>query len=480
MLSPEEKKIAEYGKAQGKTKEQVAEAISKYRVTQTLKTKEPKDDGLLSRIGSDIKQRGENVYNEVTNPTQNPLLSGIKATGEAFGAIGDVAGEVLKSTPVVGKVVNFIGKGIKKGFDTTTNKIADTKLFREASQYPEQTKVLEDFLQAGGSLGEIANNIILAKGVSDTATGIANTAKAGFNKTLQGTTQVKKALTPTPAQIATERQAKMTKGLSEQNVRLKTADKAFTKNTITRPSPDGKKVTITPIDTFVKNDIAPVIEKGSIQMGDYKTGTGELGKIKTKVANLDTQIESKMKGNTTPIDLNEMEFRAFEKVMKNEDFRLSGTVGSNVSKLEAKFKDFRNTYGDTISAQEVNKMRKNANYDFDPETQDISRIIGDTSRDYVYKASPEAQKLLLEQGELLSAKKYAEVINGTKVTGGKLGNMALRTAGAIAGTTIKELPVVGPVIGMIGGEFAARALQQAQFKSLWTELRALLAKSGQK
>lgn len=213
-------------------------------------------------------------------------------------------------------------------------------------------------------------------------------------------------------------------------------------------------------------------------MGDYKLGTGELGKIKTKVSELDIQIDSKMKGNKTPISIDEMEFRAFEKVMKNEDFRLSGTVSANVAKLEAKFKDFKNTYGETLSAEEVNKMRKNANYDFDPETMDISRIIGDTSRDYVYKASPEAQKLLLEQGELLSAKKYAEAINGTKVTGGRLGNYVMRGIGAGMGATVKELPVVGPVLGMIGGEFVARGMQQAQFKSLWTELRALLVKEA--
>ena len=178
-----------------------------------------------------------------------------------------------------------------------------------------------------------------------------------------------------------------------------------------------------------------------------------------------------------------MEFKAFENVMKNEDFKLSGTVGQQVARLEAKFKDFKSTYGKTISAEEVNKMRKAANYDFNPDTQDISRVIGDTARQYVYKANPKAQALLQKQGELLAARKYAEVINGTKVTGGRLGNMAMRTAGAVAGSTIQNLPVVGPIIGMAGGELAARALQQSQFKSLWTELRAKLVKdatSGQK
>lgn len=463
MLTPEELKIAEFGKAQGKTKEQVAEAISKYRATQVVKEKEqPKESGMGNDIkdaftsGVDYIKQGQQDASQTNNP--------IKKTEAGLKMVGGVLQSAFSP---LAPVTKYLGKGI----DYVADKVSDSSAvqkFARTDTGKMTSRIAEDVVNTSSGLGFIG-------GLKLSKTGAVKTN----NAVKTGVKNVTTTLTPTPAQIALERQAKMTKGLSEQNVRLKSADKAFTKNTINRPTPDGKgKITITPIDTFVKNNIAPVIEKGSIQMGDYKLGTGELGKIKTKVSELDTQIDSKMKGNTTPISLEEMEFRAFEKVMKNEEFRLSGTVGTNVAKLEAKFKDFKNTYGETLSAEEVNKMRKNANYDFNPETMDISRVIGDTSRDYVYKASPEAQKLLLQQGELLSAKKYAEVINGTKVTGGRLGNYVMRGVGAGMGATVQQLPVVGPLLGMIGGEFVARGMQQAQFKSLWTELRALLAKEA--
>jgi hypothetical protein len=463
MLSPEELKIAEFGKAQGKTREQVMEAISKFRATQAVATKEtpqPTDTvgGDISSAftsGIDYINQGRKEAGETNNP--------IKKTEAGLKMVG---GALQSAFSPLAPVTKYLGKGV----DYLADKISENKGVQDfaMSDAGKMTaRIAEDVMNTSAGLSVVGGG----KGVRAGAGVASDTLKSGLGK-------LKTELTPTAEQIAKERQVKMTQGLSEQNVRLKSADRAFNKNTINRPTPDGKKITITPIDTFVKYNIAPVIEKGSIQMGDYKLGSGELGKIKTKVSELDTQIESKMKGNTTPISIDEMEFRAFEKVMKNEDFRLSGTVSANVAKLEAKFKDFKNTYGETLSAEEVNKMRKNANYDFNPETMDISRIIGDTSRDYVYKASPEAQKLLLEQGELLSAKKYAEAINGTKVTGGKIGNYVMRTVGAGIGSTVQQLPVIGPVLGMIGGEFVARGMQQAQFKSLWTELRALLAKEA--
>jgi uncharacterized protein YqgC (DUF456 family) len=96
----------------------------------------------------------------------------------------------------------------------------------------------------------------------------------------------------------------------------------------------------------------------------------------------------------------------------------------------------------------------------------------------VYDAVPDdaIRKLLIKQGELLSARNYAEKINGSKVTGGRLGNYAMRTGGAVLGSTVASAPIVGPALGMVGGEAIARLMQQGQFKSAWTELRSLIAK----
>ena len=313
-------------------------------------------------------------------------------------------------------------------------------------------------------IGNVASFIPVGKG-----------AQIGGKATLNAVDDLR----PTAEMIASERRAKMTSGLEEQNTRLKSADKSFNKNTITRTDPKtNKKVTITPIDTFAKYNIAPVIENGSIQMGDYKLGTGELGKIRTKVSDLDAEIDTKLKNSGEKISLAKMEARAIQNAVMNEDFQQAGTVSQNIARIEARFNDYQMTYGDELDIAEINNIRKTANKDWNPDTQDVSRVVGDTAREYVYKSSPDnAVKILLQQqGELLSAKKYAETINGTKVTGGRLGNYAMRTGGAIIGATIPNVPIVGPVIGMLGGEALARGLQQSQFKSLWTELRALIAK----
>ena len=99
MLTPEEIKIAEFGKANGKTTEEVLGAIAKYRQSKSVTTKETPKKDFLQRVISDIQTRGSNVVDEITNSNQNPLLSGIKATGQAFSAVGDVANETIQSVP---------------------------------------------------------------------------------------------------------------------------------------------------------------------------------------------------------------------------------------------------------------------------------------------------------------------------------------------------------------------------------------------
>jgi hypothetical protein len=278
------------------------------------------------------------------------------------------------------------------------------------------------------------------------------------------------------------RAEKIKSGYEEQNTRLKTVDKSFNENTKTYKNEDGTTQKVTPIETFEKHNITPVIDKGSIQMGSYKTGEGALGKIREKVADLDSQIDIKIKESSTGkgVPLDEFKNNAIKEIMNDPNLKRSGKVASTVKKLETVFEDYKNSYGDVLQETEINAIRKVMNADWSPETVDVSRVIGDTAREIVYNVTPDkiTKTLLRQQGELLSAKKYAETLNGTKVVGGKLGNMALRGTGAIIGSTVKNAPVVGPVLGMLGGEYAARVLQQSQFKSLGAETKALFQRSN--
>lgn len=133
-----------------------------------VKTTAPSGPGFASRVGADINARGAKVAEEIGNPDQNPILSGVKAAGNAAGAVTDVVGEGLTSLEhgiesVVGKPKpDFKPPG--GNLPSIVEQLSNTKLFREASQYPEHTKVLEDWLQGGKSLGDIANAILTGEG----------------------------------------------------------------------------------------------------------------------------------------------------------------------------------------------------------------------------------------------------------------------------------------------------------------------------
>jgi hypothetical protein len=280
--------------------------------------------------------------------------------------------------------------------------------------------------------------------------------------------------------VPTLRNEAMTKGLQEQNSRLKSVGNSFKENTKTITQPDGTKTTVTPADTFTKYGIKPEVTKGTIDMGDYKTGTGALGEIKTQVQNLDSAIDSQLESSGKILDLEQLKNEAIAQAKADPTLKRQGAVSSTVAKLESRFNDYQASYGDMLDIKELNEIRKVANQDYTAETHDASRVVGDVARKQVYDATPDqaVKGLLQEQGSLLSAKDYAEKLNGTKVKGGRLGNYALRTAGAIIGSTVDKMPVAGPLLGAMGGEYLARGLQASQFSSPLAEAKAAIQKIG--
>jgi hypothetical protein len=470
------------------------ELLEKHGVTadkvKTVSTSTPlpteQENTIRSRVGNVITNAGQNVRQAIQGEGQyagqSPITRGLEATASAFNAVPQT---VIASSPEpVRQGVEKISEVVGKGFNALTQLIgSNPELQKWTQEHPDATNKLIEISQGAVSAGQIAGTILGADKTAKTLQTGVDLAGKVTNKITQSSKEAfgeMGELRPTTQQIAIERGAKIRKGFEEQNTRLKSADASFNKNTITRKLPDGTKEVVTPIDTFAKHDIAPVIEKGSIQMGDYKTGTGPLGKIKEKVSALDNEIDTKLVNSGQKINLVELEKQALEAVKNNADLRQAGTVSSTMEKLKARFEDYRMSYGDDLDVAELNNIRKVSNRDWNVDTQDVSRVVGDVARNRVYDAVPDdaIRKLLLEQGELLSARNYAEKINGSKVTGGRVGNYVMRTGGAIIGSTVEKAPVIGPVAGMLGGEAIARLMQQSQFKSAWTELRSLIAKEN--
>lgn len=465
------------------------------------------DQGIARKLGSDISG-GADQYSQGVNQANTATTLGGKAKGivsatggllkSAYRTAGDFAGNLFAPVGAaigatgINPVINAV---VDKGFNQKGGLI-DT-----VSNNP----TVQKFAMANPNAGEDFNrglnlafastdrsNIEPSTALSRTKTQVNNAANA-MTEPIKNTVnsmsaKVKNSSVGTKANdmmgtsksVEQMRADRIKSGYEEQNTRLKSADRSFNKNTKSYKGEDGTVRKVTPIDTLMKHNVTPTIEKGSINMGDYKTGEGALGKIKEKVSSLDEQIDGHLSDDSSKIKLDDFKNKAIEQIKKDSALKQSGKVQSTIDKLGSVFDDYKNSYGETLSEKEINAIRKVMNQDYHPDTMDVSHVLGDTARKIVYDSTPnaEAKNLLREQGELLSAKKYAESIHGTKVTGGRLGTMAMRTGGAIIGSTLHNLPIIGPLAGMLGGEAMGRAMQQTQFKSPIAEGRALLQRSN--
>jgi hypothetical protein len=372
----------------------------------------------------------------------------------------DIAGNVAQNAALMvpagelgagASALTKIGQGIKVGATTGALQGAGSAL-----QNQEDLSGVVGSAAQGAAVGGVLGGVVPAavSGVSKGADYVGNIV----NK-----------------DVATLRAEKIAQGLTEQNSKLKTAQKAFDNNTITRTM-DGTKQTITPIDTIGKYNLTPEVKNGSLLTGHNIT------QIDDHLDNLDTTITDSLKGTGKTISIDELKAEAKKAAENNPILREAGKVKSTLAQVNNRIEDFAASYGDNIPIETVNKIRIRANRDFSPDTADASLVLGDVGRSIVHNATGDnsVKKLLQEQGNLLAAKKYLNTINGTKVSHGSIGKYALRTIGAVIGSTVEKAPVVGPLAGAFGGEAVARGLQQAQFKSAGVETKALLQKAFSK
>jgi hypothetical protein len=301
--------------------------------------------------------------------------------------------------------------------------------------------------------------------------------------------KVVKAVTPDiiSKDAVTLKAERIRKGFETQNNNLKSVGNSYKKNTKTYTLDDWTKQTVTPVDTIAKYDISPEITDKTIKMWDYKaTKEGALWKIQENIEMIGDEIDSTLVATGKKVRLSDMKQKAINAVKNDPELKQAGKVSSTLKKLEDRFDDYEISYWDELDITEVNNIRKVANKDWSPDTQDVSSIVGDVSRDIVYNSTDDlyVRNLLREQWNLLAARKYAEVINGTKVRWWRLWDLvsggAWAVAGAVAGTMI-PIPVVWPAIWAAVWQQAwsrlSKLFSAGQFKSPTAEFKWLFSKS---
>lgn len=144
MLTPEEQKIAEYGKAQGKSREEVLQALSRYRSSQ--QTPAPATGtGFLTGVKQDFNKRVDTAANAQVSAlqgNQSDASAALQTIGQGAGFVGDLTTRALGAvTP------DFIKKPLKAGIQkvAATESVQDmTDRYSEwKAQNPEAAANLE-------------------------------------------------------------------------------------------------------------------------------------------------------------------------------------------------------------------------------------------------------------------------------------------------------------------------------------------------
>ncbi len=129
------------------------------------KTVTAQNPNVIERVSSTISDAGSNVSDAIKGEGeysgQSPARRAVESTASAFGAIPKVAVDIMPEN--VRKVVSKIGDFLGKGFKAVTDEIADTKLFKEAVQYGDTSK-LEEVLGTVSAGGELAGSILAVEG----------------------------------------------------------------------------------------------------------------------------------------------------------------------------------------------------------------------------------------------------------------------------------------------------------------------------
>lgn len=129
---------------------------------------------LGDKIANDLKNRGTSAANDITNPQEgNALTRGVKAAGEAFGGITDVATEGLKSV---------IPQAIQDNFMKVPQRVTDAQNAKDnapanplqkaiaswAQQHPDAYNGLKNTLESLSAGGQIAGTVAAGEAVPDT------------------------------------------------------------------------------------------------------------------------------------------------------------------------------------------------------------------------------------------------------------------------------------------------------------------------
>ncbi len=225
-----------------------------------------------------------------------------------------------------------------------------------------------------------------------------------------------------------------------------------------------KKVAVSnPLKTMIERKLIPEVKNGRTDT------TAIIQKLNDELGSMG-KLRKEELPDSISIPITKFKEAAIQAVKSSKQLKESGSVNNTLNKLDLIFDSYKDSYGSDIPLSILDDIRIRMNTKFNPELNDAYRMVGNASRELLYDLAPKTRAMLQKEGEIISARNFADKLNNRIVKGGRLGNYFASTLGAVVGSST-DIPVVGPLIGALGGRAVSRRLQQSYFKPV-------LGKSG--
>lgn len=249
--------------------------------------------------------------------------------------------------------------------------------------------------------------------------------------------------------------------LFETKDAFKTLKKKFNENSVIQGRGDARRVISDPISTITKSGVG-----GQLKVVDGKINTEQARtSLRTMINELDDEVTDAVTSSSATTQLSKLKQDVITAIKSNESLKAAGKVQKTINALDSYFDDFTQSYGDDLSMDVVSTIRRQMNKQFNPDTVDVERAIGDSMRKVIYKNVPGAQETLAKEGQMIAADKFLDALDGRAVKGGRLGGYFANLLGAIAGSST-NIPVAGPIVGALGANKIQQLMQQQQLNPI--------------
>lgn len=374
----------------------------------------------------------------------------IQGAGAVAGGIGDVVNKGLEGVPGVKLVEDLLGKGVGALASTDAGKAVASSIQSWSQAHPELSKDI-------GSGFNIVTAIPILKGL-------------GVVKNLAGDAI----------------------GSSLKNIAEKSATKDITSAVSATRS--GQRLLGSDGNSIIKNGLidSRAINDMDIVDGKYST-QGVHDNLDHQISTIeDNELQPALaKVSTTNVadrqSIDTLRNQALE-TAQNE-FKTTGQVGKAEAEINRVFDDYKKSYGDYVTLQDVNDMkrgiRKSVNFNSPKLESDVTYHIGQTLQKNVEDS---AAKLGLgdvgainkKMSDLIKAQNLLKHIEGKKIRTSKISSL-LRSAGTEAGVAGGEFlgnSMGVPLAGAYAGGAAGRLLGKTGEGVIRSARSSILKRTG--